>query len=210
MSQKDFEMPIPINQKSLQNVKVFADRESFLINKPEINSYIEIGVFAGEYTDLVIKHLKPKSITLVDTFNLDDVFQLENPRFNKKNHYDFIKNKYNDPKFQILQSPFEYKDNKKVLGNKQYDYIYIDAEHSLDFMSQALNFATNHLNKNGMIGINDYLIFDHITDEYYGVVQSVNKLLFINPEWSVKSYVIGSCMHSDIYIGRTFENSTLH
>lgn len=210
MSRKDFEIPIPLRQRSLSSVKVFADREDFLMNKPHINSYLEIGVLAGDYTDLVLKHLKPKDVTLVDTFECHDANQLNNQRFNKDSHYNFILNKYKDNKFNIIKERFDPNHIHVKMLNKKYDYIYIDADHSKNFMMDVIKFATNNLNKNGIIGINDYMIFDHFDDEYYGTVQAVNTFLFQDTRWAIKSYVIGAVLHSDVYIGRIDDSTTLY
>ena len=47
---------------------------------------------------------------------------------------------------------------------------------------------------------NDYIVYDHFTNEYAGVVAAVNEFLSENPQWTISAFVIGEVMHSDIYI----------
>jgi len=197
MSKEDFEMPKTLNQSMFKNAKLYYDREDFLLDWRAIDSYLEIGVLAGDYTDLVIKHLKPNSIDLVDPFNQYDWNRKENPRFDTDTNYDFIKNKYKDTNINIIKEYFV-KDLNQI--NKIYDYIYIDAEHSFKFTYDALEFANIHLSVGGLVGINDYIMYDHFNNEYYGVVQGVNAFLINNPNWKVYAYALGAAMHSDIYL----------
>lgn len=203
MSKNDFKMPPPLHQHIVKNAKVYADRIDYLYDQQPINSYLEIGILAGDYSDIVIKNLLPKEITLVDRFNETDWNQIDNPRFIPSTHYDFIVNKYhNNKNIEIIKESFDPLNSTLSNSTKQYDYIYLDANHSYNFMADAIKFAVSHLSNNGIIGINDYLIFDPFTDQYYGVVQAVNEFLFQNNKWHVHAYVIGPSLHSDIYIKR--------
>jgi hypothetical protein len=203
MSKNDFKIPPPLNPHVVKNVKAYADRIDYLYDQQPINSYLEIGVLAGDYTDMVINTLRPNEIVLVDPFNEIDWNQANNPRFDSDTHYNFIIKKYGKNKnINIIKEYFDPVESELSKSTKQYDYIYLDAKHSYDFMAGAIKFAVEHLSPNGIIGINDYVIFDPFTDQYYGVVQAVNQFLFNNAEWKVHAYVIGATLHSDIYITR--------
>jgi len=203
MSKNDFKIPPPLNSYIVKNAKVYADRIDYLYDQKQINSYLEIGVLAGDYTDMVIQNLSPKEITLVDPFNEIDWNQADNPRFDNDTHYNFIINKYgNNKNIEIVKEFFDPVNSNLVKDTKKYDYIYFDAKHSYEFMVDCIKFAVEHLSVDGVIGINDYVIFDPFTDQYYGVVQAVNQFLFKNTEWEVHAYVIGATLHSDIYLKR--------
>ena len=197
MSKEDFEMPKTLNQSMFKNAKLYYDREDFLVDWRSVDSYLEIGVLAGDYTDLVINHLKPNTIDLIDPFNQNDCNNGENPRFYTETNYEFVKNKYKDKNINVIQ---EYFKKDLDLVDKTYDYIYIDAEHSFRFTYEALEFSNAHLAPGGIVGINDYMMYDHFNDEYYGVVQGVNEFLIRNRNWKVYAYALGAAMHSDIYL----------
>lgn len=185
----------------LKNTKMYADKIDYLRDQKPIDSYLEIGVLAGRYTDMVIETLSPKTITLVDHFVSDDYDEPDNKKFTKESHYSFIKNKYKNKKnIEIIKKFIHIRETDLILNENKYDYIYIDANHDFEFVKYCLNFAVRHLNKGGVIGFNDYMVYDHFTNEYYGVVPAVNDFLAQNPKWTVSAFVIGYAMHSDIYI----------
>ena len=201
MSNKEYIEFVPLSNNMLKNAKIYADKIDYLKDQNPIDSYLEIGVLAGRYTDMVIETLFPKKITLVDHFMSDDY---DNPgweRFTKKTHYSYIKDKYrNNKNIEIIQKTIHIKESNLISSKKKYDYIYIDANHDFDFVKYCLNFAVTHLNKGGVIGFNDYIVYDHFTNEYTGVVAAVNEFLSENPQWTISAFVIGEVMHSDIYI----------
>lgn len=193
-------MPTLLTNSMLDDAKLYYDRDDYLKSRNPINNYLEVGVLAGDYSDMVIRYLNPKRIDLVDLYNEKDWNQLANMRFTNDTHYDYIKNKYADNiAVNIIQENFN-PDIKSI--DYQYDYIYIDANHHKDFMEGVLNFSKDHIVINGIIGINDYMIFDHFCDEYYGVVQATNKFLVDNPNFKICAYVIGAALHPDIYLKR--------
>jgi hypothetical protein len=200
MSRKDFEMPDALNNSMFADAKLYYDREDYLISKRFINNYLEIGVLAGDYSDMVLKHLNPVKADLVDLYNQPDWNQLGDLRFTADTHYEYVKNKYsNRSNVNVIQQPF-HADIKEI--DDQYDYIYIDASHTRVFMEGVLEFSKNHIVSGGIIGVNDYLIFDHFNDEYYGIVQATNKFLLDNPNFKIHAYVLGAALHPDIYLKR--------
>ena len=190
-----------LSNSMLLNTKIYADKIDYLRDQAPIDSYLEIGVLAGRYTDMVIETISPQKITLVDHFMSDDYDIPESPRFTRETHYAFIKNKYkNNKNIEIIKKYIHPRETNLILNDKKYDYIYIDANHNFEFVKYCLEFAVNHLNDGGVIELNDYIIYDHFTNEYSGVVPAVNGFLKNNPNWTISAFVIGAIMHSDIYI----------
>ncbi len=203
MSRENFELPKMLNQSMVSGARLYYDREDFLKDSSKINNYLEIGVLAGDYTDLVIKHLQPSKLDLMDPYDQPDWNQMPNPRFNKESNYDYVKNKYSNlAGTNVIKKAFRSSDPDMREIDNQYDYIYIDADHSEEFMSEVLEFSKSHINVNGIIGINDYMIFDHFNDEYYGIVQATNKFLLENSNFKIHAYVLGAALHPDIYLKR--------
>lgn len=198
MINNEFKHPIILDSKVFEKTKFYYTREDFLKKHNPIKSYLEIGVLAGDYSDLVIKYLNPKIIDLVDTYDSKDYNQINNKRFEKETHFEYIKNKYkNNNNINIIKENFNIKTTK--LSNK-YDYIYIDAHHTIGQVSEQLNWSANHINDDGIIGIDDYIILDHFSYEYYGVVQAVHYFLNQNNNWYVYAFSLGDGFHHSIYL----------
>lgn len=193
-------MPSVITGSVMQDAILYYDREDYLKSQNTVDSYLEVGVLAGDYSDQVIRYLKPKRIDLVDRYNQKDWNQLDNMRFTSETNYDYVKNKYKDnSNVNVIQEHFRL--GIKSIDHK-YDYIYIDADHSQDFMEHILNFSKNHIVVGGIIGVNDYMIRDHFNDEYYGIVQATNKFLLQNHNFKICAYALGAAFHPDLYIKR--------
>ena len=98
MSNKKYIEFVPLSNNMLKNAKIYADKIDYLKDQNPIDSYLEIGVLAGRYTDMVIGTLFPKKITLVDHFMSDDYDSPGSERFTRKTHYSYIKDKYRNNK----------------------------------------------------------------------------------------------------------------
>jgi len=184
-----------ISSKQLKNTKIYSDREEFVLSLKNEMSILEIGTLAGDYADLLLK-INPKKLDLLDTYKSNDIHELN--RFDRNNHYDYIINKYKNKDnvrplkgFSDLVLP--------VLNKKYYDYIYIDADHKYESINNDLYNAIKLLKENGIIGLNDYLMFDKNNNKY-GTVFAVNKFLHDNPDWEVIGIALHPFMFCDIYL----------
>lgn len=193
-------MPLVLSQNMFKDATLYYDREDFLKEHKKISQYLEIGVLAGDYSDLVIKYLNPDTVDLLDHYTEEDWNQEYSPRFDKNNHYSFMIEKYKNIKNVNIIKQFFHPALREI--NKIYDYIYLDANHYSEFMDAALEFSKHHSKAGSIIGINDYMIYDFACNEYYGTVQSVNKFLVNNDNWNVCGYALGAGMHPDIYLQR--------
>jgi predicted O-methyltransferase YrrM len=90
----------------------------------------------------------------------------------------------------------------KTLNNK-YDLIYIDISNDRVQTKKALNESSRLIEVGGIIGMNDYLIYDGIIEDMpYGTFQTVNEFLYNNNNWSVDSIALHNLGFYDIYIRR--------
>jgi len=80
--------------------------------------------------------------------------------------------------------------------------LFIDAEHSYEYVSYELKHAADICSENGLIGLNDYIMQDYFTNEPYGVVQAVNEFLEENQDWEVVGFSFNGGMFADIYLSR--------
>jgi len=196
---RNFSWPVQLDNQQLKNTRLFSNRESVLDNLPRVVSYLEVGVLAGDYTNEVTNRCHPKNIFLVDTFDCDDsIFTEKKPRFNGEGHQDFVINRFSHlPGVSIRKGR-----SSDVLPNveSRFDYIYIDADHSYEAVKSDLENCIKLLNSGGIIGLNDYIMWDYLLDFQYGVVQAVNEFLMKNPNWYVVYFALSQSMFCDIYL----------
>jgi hypothetical protein len=87
--------------------------------------------------------------------------------------------------------------------NKEFDYIYLDITNDRKPIRQTLNAAAKLTAINGIIGLNDYLIYDGIIeDKPYATYQVVNEFLMLNKNWEVDALALHVLGFYDIYIKR--------
>jgi hypothetical protein len=162
---------------------------------------LEIGVLGGDYSTLILDCLSPQELYLLDTFDCQDSeFTYREPRFSPNTHFDFVKSRFNMfDNVHLIKSRSEKIDK---IFEPIFDYIYIDADHTYEGVRQDLENSAKLIKPGGIIGLNDYIMWDYLVDFQYGVVQAVNEWLFANPDWKVKFYALSPSMFSDIYLER--------
>jgi hypothetical protein len=197
---KTIDWPLAIHEHQLLETEMLPSRENVLPRLPKNMDYLEVGVLAGDYTSLLVDACSPRSLSLVDTFCSNDWFHSEHPRFRAENHESFIRDRFSN--FPRLTLHKELSQNILPNLEEKFDYIYLDADHSFDAVWADLNNAVALLKPGGIIGLNDYIVWDYVSDEPYGVVQATNKFLNSNPDWTVKYFALSTTLFADIYITR--------
>lgn len=189
-------MPIKlISQDQLNNAKLYKDKQEFAKHIPKGSSVLEIGTLAGDYAEVLIKEVSPKSIDLVDVFKANDWPDCN--RFNKTNHLSFVKNRFKNVK--NITYHIGHSDDILPALNKKFDYIYIDANHDYEHCKADLINSLSLLNEGGIIGFNDYIVDqDHGVD--YGVIEVVCEFLDENKDWEVIGFALQENMYADVYI----------
>lgn len=189
-------MPIKtISQDQLNNAKLFKNKEEYAKHIPKKSRILEIGTLAGDYAEVLIKEVKPASIDLVDVFEANDWPDCN--RFDKRGHFDFVKNRFKDVKNITYHKG--YSDKIMPNLNKKFDYIYIDANHDYKHCKNDLMNSLELLEDGGIIGFNDYIVDqDHGID--YGVIEVVCEFLDKNKDWEVIAFALQENMYADIYI----------
>lgn len=203
-----------ISQIQLSNAKLFSSREEYIKSLPKNIRYMELGVAWGYYAELVAEITNPQSIDLVDYFDIDlkcwswrkfGECKCEPIKhtmdYTPKTHVAYIHDKFS--KYNNVEV---FKGNaNSILAqlNKEYDYIYIDLTNDRQTTSDALRLSALKIPIGGIIGLNDYLIYDGIIeDEPYGTFQTVNQFLHRNNNWSVDAIALHNLGFFDIYLKR--------
>ena len=189
-------MPIKtISQEQLNNAKLFKNKEEFAKHIPKGSRILEIGTLAGDYAEVLIKEVCPSSIDLVDVFEAHDWPDCN--RFDRKNHLKFVQNRFKDVNGITYNKGYSH----DILPgmDKEFDYIYIDANHDYSHCKADLINSLPLLAEGGIIGFNDYIVDqDHGVD--YGVIEVVCEFLDQNKDWEVIGFALQENMYADIYI----------
>jgi hypothetical protein len=200
-----------ISQDQLSKARIYSSREEYIKSLPKGIKYMEVGVAWGYYSELVCKETSPSEIVLVDPFDSDlkcwswrkfGECKCTNMKhemlFNSDTNESYIKDlflKYGNTRTIKGYAP-------EILPNENdYDYIYIDMTNEREDVREVLKATCDMVKVNGLIGLNDYLIYDGVIDDRpYGTFQAVNEFLFYNKNWSVDAIALHSVGFYDIYL----------
>jgi hypothetical protein len=213
-SDNEIEDSIKISQQQLNNTKVYASREEYAKSLPKGIKYLEVGVAWGYSAQMFIDSAEASQALLIDLYNQDlkcwswrkfgscqcDGFKHE-LLYTPETHQEYIINKFSyHPKVSTMKG--DALQLLKTLNNK-YDLIYIDISNDRVQTKMALNESSRLVEVGGIIGMNDYLIYDGIIEDMpYGTFQTVNEFLYNNNNWSVDSIALHNLGFYDIYIRR--------
>jgi len=213
-SDNEIEDSIKISQHQLNNTKVYASREEYAKSLPKGIRYLEVGVAWGYSAQMFIDSAEASQALLIDLYNQDlkcwswrkfgscqcDGFKHE-LLYTPETHQEYIINKFSyHPKVSTMKG--DALQLLKTLNNK-YDLIYIDISNDRVQTKMALNESSRLIEVGGIIGMNDYLIYDGIIEDMpYGTFQTVNEFLYNNNNWSVDSIALHNLGFYDIYIRR--------
>lgn len=201
-----------LDQAQLNSTKLYASREEYTKHLPKNMRYMEIGVAWGYYSELVAENASPQSIDLLDFYDLDlkcwswrkfgeckcEPVKHE-MKYTPETHEPYIKDLFS--KYKNVSTIKGNAINILPTMNKQYDYIYIDISNRRDQTRKVLNFASEMVPVGGIVGLNDYMIFDGIIEESpYGTYQTVNEFLHYNKNWSVTALALHNLGFYDIYL----------
>lgn len=213
----EIESARPISQTQLNNAKIYVSREEYIKTLPYGIKYMEIGVAWGYYSELVCQTTDPSEIVLVDPFDSDlkcwswrkfGSCQCQNqkhellftPETNEQYIIDLF-SKYGPTRTIKGRAP-------AILPAKEtgYDYIYVDMTNNRFEIREVLKKLESMVSVNGIIGLNDYLIFDGVIEnEAYGTYQAVNEFLHFNKNWSVDALALHPVGFYDIYLRKNNE-----
>jgi hypothetical protein len=203
-----------ISQEQLVEAKLYTSREEYAKSLPKGLRYLEVGVAWGYSAEMFINASEASEALLVDLYNQDlkcwswrkfgscqcQGFKHE-LLYTPENHQMYIIDKFSyHPKVATMKG-----DCVQVLStlNNQYDFVYIDVSNDRDQTRKTLDAASRLIPVSGIIGLNDYLIYDGvIEDQPYGTFQTVNYFLDNNKNWVVDGLALHNLGFYDIYLRR--------
>jgi predicted O-methyltransferase YrrM len=205
----------PISAEQLKNAKIISSREDYIYTLSKNIRYMEVGVAWGYYSLMIADRLTPSCITLIDWFNQDlkcwswrkfgecKCTPKHEMKYDAASHMEYITKEFS--KFNNVELIKGNAEEILPKLNKEFDYIYIDITNERKAVRQTLNYAAKLVPINGIIGLNDYLIYDGIIeDQPYATYQVVNEFLHNNKNWSVDAIALHVLGFYDIYIKRNY------
>jgi hypothetical protein len=197
-----------IPQKQLENAKLYSSRYEFIKTLPKGITFLEAGVLAGDFAVEVIKSCDPSISVLIDPYETLDWFAPEygGPRWEKpEDHFDFVSKRFEQLKsekilnIELIKGTYE---EYCAKNKKSFDFLYMDYFTHEESITEQIKLSIPKLNKNGILGFNDYNIYvnETKTGEKMGVVRAINVFLAKNPDWYVHAFALNDNLTSDIYL----------
>jgi hypothetical protein len=134
---------------------------------PKNSICAEIGVHLGDFSFLILKIVKPKKLYLIDpwVYLNDDKYahslygsKNAGSQHSMDNRFTYVKNRFkkeiSNGKVVILRDTSDIALGK--IQDASLDWIYIDGNHSYDFITSDIKYSSIKVKKNGFITGDDY------------------------------------------------------
>lgn len=196
-----------LEPKHLDNPRLFANRNDLIsaLRPGEGGIIAELGVAHGDFSEFLIDELRPQEFIAFDLFNMEEWSpkqQWSIERLNNMTHLEFYQQRFRNRGPRVKTEAGLSYSRLGAYEDKYFDFIYIDADHSYDEVKKDLELSRLKLSDNGIIVLNDYIMFDHYHYVPYGVVQAANEFI-VNNNWKVCGLALEREMYCDIAIRRS-------
>jgi hypothetical protein len=200
-------MPMPLSQEHVSGAELFANRYEMIrsLSDRKIKSIAEMGVAYGDFSEFMIRTLNPRLFAGYDIFvyhTIDDVWSSSpQERLQGLTHIEYYKNRMTETfgnDLKLLAYEGDAAENL-LKYNRTFDLIYIDANHKLANVKEDTRAAIAKLSPGGLLGFNDYILYDHLGKERYGVVDVVNNLC-VNEGWRITHFALQEQMFCDVIL----------
>lgn len=199
-----FSGPAALSQGHVAGAKLLADRVGLLreIARPNLR-FAEIGVDVGDFSDAILRIVKPACFDAYDIFRYHQTPVLLS-RLDGMNHREFYERRFADHIQSGVVRVIE-GDSADCLSKQPdqfYDVIYIDGDHSPEGVRRDVGAALLKIKPSGMLIFNDYTMSDYLSECFrYGVVQAVNDLC-VNGGWRIAYFALHPHMFCDVALKR--------
>jgi|SRR5262249_48165677 len=188
---RDVEIPykdaIPLKREHIQNCKLVTSREELLNYMPKKSICAEVGVMKGDFSAKILSAIDPVQLHLIDIVasKMDKVKE----RFSEKIGTQVFLH-YGDSFAELMK-----------FQNGFFDWIYIDANHTYDYVAKDLEMSRLKVKDKGLIVLNDYIFYDHCLHSKYGVVEAVNE--FCNKHnYEILFFALEVQMFNDVVLSK--------
>lgn len=202
-----YDKTIPvISYQQIEKTKLIEQRGHIVNYLGNATSFIEVGTGSGDFAEEIIQAIQIDSAILIDTFpGYHDVHN----RHDTYKQEEFVRDRFaSNPKIKVISG-----DSKAVLpslyyaSSDRYDFIYLDADHSLEQLSSDLLWSSKLLKDNGIIGIDDFCFHpDYIPQNTgkYQAQEAVSLFLKANPEWKIKYFSLNVGGFHNVFLSKSW------
>ncbi len=137
---------------------------------------VEIGVLNGDFSQMILYILNPRSLHLIDPFETSKKKYLDGltTAYSTEIEYENVLKRFRENKNVIINREYSYNANPGYFS-KSIDFIYIDASHLYEDVKRDLNDWLPKLKSGGILAGHDY-----ITLNDFGVIQAVDEFCIEN------------------------------
>lgn len=196
-----------LRTQDLQGAKLCASREELVksLSLPPDGVVAEIGVMKGDFSVWLMDALKPRTFFAFDWFQahtLPSIWGLPpSEAFEGRTHPQYYRKRMERFGDSVIMVEGANRDTLPNYANESFDFVYVDANHEYEEVKFDAEAAARMVKPDGIIMFNDYILFDHIANTYYGVAPVVNDMV-VNREWRVLGFCLIGNMFCDIAIQR--------
>ena len=182
-------MPTPpmLEDRHLAGCQIVSDRNRIIEKMPLHGRIAEVGVLAGDFSQVLLDKLFPRELHLID---LDLHSHPINRRFTKQVRSGQVFYHEGDSSQTLSKFPDHY-----------FDFIYIDGDHSYEGVKQDTTVAKHKIRHDGFLIYNDYTYWSPVECIPYGVMHVVNELC-LKEGWQVVFFALDPYMYCDVAIRR--------
>ena len=189
-----------LSKEYLKNCEFCVDRYAAIAKlRGSCDRIAEVGVLAGDFSENILKSLHPKELHLIDLYNCNDA--PEYSRFKSKTHFKYVEQrfkKYIDDNVVHLKKGYSW-DVLETYPDQYFDLIYIDAAHDYESVKRDLGLSLKKITPDGRIMLNDYIMYDHLANSKFGVVEATNEFCIKN-QWEFEYFAFHKNLFCDVVL----------
>lgn len=170
-----------INKNLLRDARLLSHRNDVLKELPKNLIVAEVGVAYGGFSKEILDNMCPSKFYAIDIFDeqVKGFWGSNTFQKSKKTHLEWYKEKFSK---EVNQGIVEIRKGKSweclaQFPDSYFDYVYLDAAHDYYSVQKDVNELKRVVKSGGIIQFNDYIIYDYVIDEFYGVVPVVNRMI---------------------------------
>ena len=194
-----------LSREHLADARLYADRWHMIENlgPKKLGAVAELGVALGDFSKALIQRYEPDIFYAIDLFTLHEYPSLWDRSsasiFEGKTHADVYLDRMQAYRNRMSIRQGDGADELAKLPDASLDLIYVDGSHFYDNVVRDSAVSFRKIKPGGMIIFNDYIIWSHLENMWYGVIPVVNDLV-VNKGGKVVAFALHPNMYADIAI----------